>query len=180
MRSGFRRPLQGLLLCLTLVSTGLAAQPLPATEAVNMQKATLEETRAKRIQDGWLEGIKIAIGAFGGAWAVWQFIASQRHAFKLKAIELALDADSPDAAKNRATFIQKTFSGVLPEQFVSEFGSNELGFGASKRSRKDFLALVAQYPAQRKQIIEDWKAVFPYDFDGTTKGGGKAWLSRIR
>ncbi|HEX9504365.1 MAG TPA: hypothetical protein VF974_08715 [Patescibacteria group bacterium] len=71
-----------------------------------MQRATLEETRAKRIQDGWLEGIKIVIGAAAGAWAVRKFIASQRHAFKLKAIELALDADSPDAVNFTTHFYQ--------------------------------------------------------------------------
>ena len=105
----------------------------PTTEQVERAKL-LEEQRKDSITL-FAETLKGAAGFAVGLWAVFQFRATQRNTFKLKALELALAADSPNTVRNKAIVIQKMFDSVLPDDFVQNLGTKELaGFGQFKET----------------------------------------------
>jgi hypothetical protein len=172
--------------CAVLASPA-GAQTLPApvndTQVSAFERQTLDEEIRKNNYTLMLAAGQGFLGVLGGlgiaGWAVYTFLQTQKNAFRLKAIELALAADSPTGAKNRASFIEQAFQNVLPKGFVQKIDTEKLGFGSSKKRREAVIQLVAQYPAQRRQIIADWGVLFPYDIDKRQESGDLHWLGRL-
>jgi hypothetical protein len=94
--------------------------------------------------------------------------------FTAKAAELALQGEGPEEIINRANFLADLYADLLPEKSLNVL--KKLKPEEAKRMvtqapwmsnfQKEIVALLAKYPAQREQIIADYKSLYPdyHDF----------------
>lgn len=88
--------------------------------------------------------------------------------FQMKVAELALLANSANAkqAKEKVEALADLFrpTPLLPKEFAEKFdpAKYKLNTGDSVRAREQVIALLAQHPRQRKQILSDWYVLFTW------------------
>ncbi len=89
--------------------------------------------------------------------------------FTAKAAELALHGEGPQEVLNRAKLLARLYKDLLPSDFqarVSAIEAADVGRIVSQAPwtsnlQKEIIALLAQYPSQRAQIISDYRSMFP-------------------
>jgi hypothetical protein len=89
--------------------------------------------------------------------------------FRMKVAELALtNTENATQAKEKARALANLFkpSPLIPDEFAEQFDPKQFqfGYGSSKKKREEMIALLAQYPNQRKQILSDWYVLFRWDW----------------
>ena len=131
----------------------------------------IEEVKARNAL--WNTGVPISLGLVtlaGTIWAARRTVVAQ---FTAKAAELALQGEGPQEIINRAKLLADLYEGLLPRDSVErlrELKPDRLGRLVTQAPwtsdlQKDVVALLAQYPDQREQIIADYLSMFPeYDF----------------
>ena len=115
--------------------------------------------------------IMLAILTLAGTiWAARKTVIAQ---FTTKAAELALLGEGPDEVLNRAKLLAHLYKDLLPEDFIDRVkGLNPDRVGRivtqapwGSELMKEVIALVAEKPQQRDQILADYISVLPsYDF----------------
>ena len=131
----------------------------------------IEEVKARNAL--WNTGIPISLGLVtlaGTIWAARRTVVAQ---FTAKAAELALQGEGPQEIINRAKLLSDLYEGLLPRESVERLRKlrpDRLGRLVTQAPwisdlQKDVVALLAEYPQQREQIIADYLSMFPdYDF----------------
>jgi hypothetical protein len=125
----------------------------------------------------WISALTISVPIVVALFALAGTIIAARRTlvanFTAKAAELALQGEGPPEVINRATLLAQLYKDLLPKNFVDrvkKLDTNRIGRIVTQAPwiselQKDVTALLAQHPAQRQQIISDYRSVFPdYDF----------------
>ena len=89
--------------------------------------------------------------------------------FQMKVAELALtDSANATQAKEKARALATLFgpSKLLPREFAERFDARQFRFeyGETNAKREQLIALLAQYPGARQQILGDWYVMFRWDW----------------
>lgn len=127
----------------------------------------IEEVKARTSL--WATGVPMSLGLVtlaGTVWAARRTVVAQ---FTSKAAELALQGEGPQEIINRAKLLAGLYEGLLPRESVKrlrEMKPEGLGRLVTQAPwvselQKDVIALLAEYPAQREQIIDDYLRLFP-------------------
>jgi hypothetical protein len=135
------------------------------------------ELRARAIQaeemkaraSFWAVGVPISLALVtlaGSIWAARRTVIAQ---FSVKAAELALQGEGPQEVLNRAKLLAELYRGLLPRESVErlrELTPDQLGRIVTQAPwvaglKKELIALLAEHPAQREQIIADYHSMFP-------------------
>ena len=117
-------------------------------------------------------GIPILVGLLALAGAVWNTRKTAQAQAMTKAAELALQGEGPDEVLNRARLLGQFYGSLLPGNFVKRvttIHADDVGRIVTQAPwtsdfQKEIIALLAQYPEQREQILADYKSVFEYPF----------------
>jgi hypothetical protein len=83
--------------------------------------------------------------------------------FKLKAAEIAMAARDSSQVAQKADILKALFPEELAEFEPKRFDPKQFPFSESVERRERFVALLAQYPSSRKEIIRAWALLFPWD-----------------
>ena len=125
----------------------------------------------------WIKTIAISIAAFGVIYTLWGLRKTIEAQGITKAVELALTSASPEEAGYRARFIYRLLNKNLPADFDAT-----LERLSRKRPKLDappphiveakatLVRTLAEFPAQREQILNDWSDCF---------GPVETWPTRI-
>lgn len=89
--------------------------------------------------------------------------------FKLKAAEIAMNARDSNQVKAKAGILKALFKDELKGFEPEDFKPKGYAFSQSVESREKLLTLLAEHPASRKEIIQAWGILFPWDGDPTWK-----------
>ena len=81
---------------------------------------------------------------------------------RLKAAEIAMDARSSSQIENKAKALAALFPKDL-QGFGNEFDKNKFKLGQSVERRQALLELLASHPTERRQTLETWAVIFPWD-----------------
>lgn len=185
-----------MLILLILAPSAIAQpqnQPSDALSENDYRKKDLEiKNRAIDVEEKkvWTSALATSVPIVVALFALIGTIMAARRTlvanFTAKAAELALQGEGPQEIINRATLLGELYKDLLPDDFVNRVKKLE----ATKIGRivtqapwtselqKEIIALLAQYPAQRQQIIADYKSLFPeYKFlnnlsSSPTRSGG--------
>jgi hypothetical protein len=121
----------------------------------------------------WTSALAISVPIVVALFALLTTILATRKTivanFTAKAAELALQGEGPQEIINRATLLGELYEDLLPNDFVArvkKLEANKIGRIVTQAPwiselQKEVIALLAQYPAQRQQIISDYKNLFP-------------------
>jgi hypothetical protein len=95
-----------------------------------------------------------------------------------KAIELALNAASPEETLNRASLISRLMGKSLPKDFEESLKQSTSSASTQRtaaphilEARSNVIRMLAEFPMQREQILKDWIACF---------GPGDGWAIRVQ
>ncbi len=173
-----------LLLLQLLPAFAQPPQPTPAPPLseneyrirdLRLRERALDIEEMKARTSLWATGIPISLGLVtlaGTIWAARRTVVAQ---FTAKAAELSLQGEGPQEIINRATLLADLYEGLLPRKSVKllrELKPDRLGRLVTQAPwvselQKEIIALLAQYPEQREQIIADYLTLFPdYNFLG--------------
>jgi hypothetical protein len=83
--------------------------------------------------------------------------------FKLKAAEIAMAARDSSQVAQKAEILKALFPKELKGFEPGEFDPKRFPFSESVERRERLIALLAEYPSSRKEIIRAWALVFPWD-----------------
>lgn len=140
-----------------------AASP-PSTQ-LEEQKLDTERMKARWAAAGAVVPMVVALLTLG--YSVLSLRRTVIAQFVTKAAEIALEGPGPLEAINRAKLLAALFGDMLPADFTKRFADlKPTDFGRVNNpspAKKELLKLLAEYPSQRTQIIEDWRALFPGD-----------------
>jgi hypothetical protein len=115
--------------------------------------------------------------------------ANETLQFKLKAAEIALAARDSNQVKAKACILKELFGDELGQEFKPEtFDPKTFHFSGGMDRREKLIALLAQYPSSRQEIIRAWGIVFPSDAvtgwndlkEGDRERHRKEWFERLR
>jgi len=127
---------------------------------VEREKLALERYKARWTAIG--VGIPILVIAATVALGIWSQYQKGHDDFSLKAAEILLQSDSPDATKNKAAALQALFPSQLPADFAKSFQPNQFGANTVP-SQRELLQLMASRPEDAVRILAMWKSMFPGD-----------------
>jgi hypothetical protein len=155
--------------------------------AVEREKLTLEREKLAIEQEKQKESISIeadklkwaaigatipilaALGTLGyGIYSVKRTVSAQ---LATKLAELALGGKGSFEIVHRAQFATDLFSDLLPPDFINKVAKMDPSKISAGPSRKSvILELLAEHPAQRDQILADFKATY----------GDDGWIDKLR
>jgi hypothetical protein len=81
------------------------------------------------------------------------------NSFRLKAAEIVMNAESPNASYNRA----KALRGLFPEYLSSDFAEKFDPYNTGTPKKWDLATLIIEHPSQKNDIIDLWIGVYPGD-----------------
>lgn len=81
---------------------------------------------------------------------------------RLKAAEIAMEGRSAVQIENKARALAALFPDDL-QDFGVKFDPRNFKLGQSVERRQALLGLLASHPAQRRQTLETWAIMFPWD-----------------
>jgi len=84
----------------------------------------------------------------------------------LKAVELAMQAESPSRAESRLQIIKQILPALRESEDLKSIhiDQTKFGFGSSIKRRQELIALLAAAQTdRRRQILSDWHNAFPHD-----------------
>ncbi len=150
--------------------------PQKNDNSLEIERLKLERERVKiEWFKAWWTGFSILIPLLIAAGTLYFNAKSQQEQarvdFKLKAVEITLNASSPTEAKNKAEAMAKLFPNDLPADFAKNFDVTEYGAPKISDSKKALLTLIIEHPEQRNEIIDMWIAIAPYD---------EAWAEKLK
>jgi len=163
------------------------------TRKFRLEQQRFDLERSKNLHEEYRQWTALVVTVLGAGAAVWKHFrdaakaredaagrlkaaqqederrsldAAQRHAkdLQLKALELAMDAESPGAVANRMNVIRTIVQGAnLP--VIEKKEVENWGFGTTVRRREALIALLAAAPDddRRQSILHDWHRAFPND-----------------
>jgi hypothetical protein len=89
--------------------------------------------------------------------------------FELKVAEIVMDSESPFGVRNRAIAMGELFPHRLGIKFAHDFdpehASNTEARLDNQRiaAKKELLKLMVEHPAERRQVVDTWRQLFPDD-----------------
>jgi hypothetical protein len=106
-------------------------------------------------------GVPIMAAVITAAFGFWSNYQTGHLQFKLKAAELIMQPQDPDAGLGRARFLKAAFGSDLDSISLPE---NTAGFGeASPQIRIDLFKVFAEKTNNGSDILSIWRALFPDD-----------------
>lgn len=104
--------------------------------------------------------------------------AAERLQFELKAAEIALSANGPISARNRARALKVLFPNRLPPDFLAAFNPDD--FVGPKveffEAKKAFFDAAASRATDIASLAELWKQLFPWDqWPERLDGNSSSW-----
>jgi hypothetical protein len=161
-------------------------QPPPLSQDLEQKKFDLEERRLtldkeKLEQDKQKDAknfkveitkarwntLSIAVPLFLGVVAyLLQIIIQRRNEslqFQLKAAEIAMTARDSNQVAAKGAILKALFPKKLKEFAIAAFNPKEFPFSASMEMRERLIALLAENPGSRGEIIRAWGLMFPWD-----------------
>jgi len=134
---------------------------------VEREKLNVEKYKAKWAAIGAIIPMVVALGTI--AFGIWSLQETAKTQFETKVAELAMAGPGPVEAKNRARWLAAMFRDLLPgdlENRLNTFDPKDFGTAYTDptiSSKKELFAAIAEHPADRKEIVATWKALFPKD-----------------
>lgn len=91
---------------------------------------------------------------------------TEKSQFKLKAAEIAMSARDSNQVQAKGAILKALFRKELKSfNPKTDFTPSQYPYSQSIESREALIALLAENPTSRKEIILAWAAVFPWDWD---------------
>lgn len=123
------------------------------------------EIEKSRLWSGLLIGIipLLAVTAtiFYGIWTQGQ---TEQTAFELKAAEIMFNSVDAYELKLNGEILKQLFPEKLPKDFGSAFKPDSIGYDSYLvNTKKDLLKLISANPNKAKEIVANWRKVFPAD-----------------
>jgi hypothetical protein len=160
--------------------------PLPTSQALEQSRRDFEERRLdldkRKLEQETLnhkenlemenkKSVWTAVAVAGplvlgiGAYLVQIFIQRRNEAlqFKLKAVEMAMGAKDSRQIERKAKILKALFPKELTGFEPKDPELKEFSFGQSVERRERLIALLAEYPSSREEIIRAWGLLFPWD-----------------
>jgi hypothetical protein len=135
--------------------------------SLEREKLNVERYKAKWAAIGAIIPMVVALGTI--AFGIWSLQETAKTQFETKVAELAMAGPGPVEAKNRARWLAAMFRDLLPgdlESRLNTFDPKDFGSAYTDPTiapKKELFAAIAAHPADRKEIVAAWKALFPKD-----------------
>jgi hypothetical protein len=108
-------------------------------------------------------GIPLLLGLVAYRGQIKTQMLNESLQFKLKAAEIAMNARDANQVQAKAAILKALFENELKTFDPSTFEPKDYPFSRSVEARESLVTLLASNPASRKEIIEAWGIVFPWD-----------------
>ena len=135
---------------------------------IEASKVQLERTKAIWAAVSVAVPILVAAGTIAyGAWSLRRTAEAQ---FTARAVEIAWTNSGPREVANKMRALADLFGDLLPKELRTRLENfNPDKYGVRDRTiepKKELIRLLAERPAQRKQILRDWRALLSKSEDG--------------
>jgi hypothetical protein len=127
---------------------------------IEREKIEIEKYKARWTAIG--VSVPILVVAATIALGVWSQYQKSRDEFTLKAAEILLAGDNPEATHNKAIALVSLFPEQLPRDFGKSFDPSQFGRN-SFPAQRELVQQMAARPQDAGQILLIWKAMFPGD-----------------
>lgn len=155
-----------------LLAIALSVVAHPQPERMLPERTDEQRLETERMKERWAAAAAIlppvvALLALGYVVLSLRKMIAAR--FVMKAAEVALEGPGPQETINRARLLASMFVDMLPPDFTQRFADQKptdhgwASHSAMASAKKELIKLLAEYPGQRAQIIEDWRSLFPAD-----------------
>jgi hypothetical protein len=148
----------------------LEERKLAMQEQIEINK--LQVQRQTNLINSFAIPIPIVLGVLTIWWGFTNLKKTSETQMLVKIAEITMSSPNASIVVQKNKLLGEIFGKTLPKEFpthLTEIKPDEyLGF--SPDIRTDVVEMLAKYPAQRKQIINDWLELFP----------GELWMERLK
>ena len=131
-------------------------------EKLALERERLQVERYKAKWSAAAVGVPLLGLVFTAATGIWNQHRQSQLSFALKAAEIIMATDNPEATKNKALALGTLFPQHLPKEFAKSFDADAFETMEADPKRDLVTQLLAK-PESAKTMIAIWKAAYPAD-----------------
>lgn len=130
---------------------------------IELHKLTIE--KSKLVWSSLIGTIPLLAVIFTIFYGIWTQRQQEKTQFQLKAAEIMFNAKDAYEIKSRAEILHLIFPDKLPANLSRQFHPDSLGFYSRYEieAKMELLKMLSAKTQGNKEIVENWKKVFPDD-----------------